>query len=177
MHRRDRGRHLLHDEEELSGRGFTLRPGTAADAEELSRTVGEGFAGYRAFAPPGWRPPLQVSDPGPIRERLIDPESWCLVGESGGEVAGHASFVPGKTSRWGAVEPGLAHLWQLFVREPYWGSGLAPALHAEAVAEASARGFTSFRLFTPAGQARARRFYEREGWASIGAPFFEGGIG
>jgi hypothetical protein len=36
---------------------------------------------------------------------------------------------------------------------------------------AIARGFTAMRLFTPADQARARRFYEREGWTVAGAPF------
>ena len=64
----------------------------------------------------------------------------------------------------------MGHFWQLFVREPWWGTGLATALHAEAVREAGARGFASMRLFTPAAHARARRFYEREGWTPA-APF------
>ena len=71
--------------------------------------------------------------------------------------------------RWPDV-PGVAHFWQLFVRAPWWGTGLATELHAAAVAEAAHRGFAAMRLFTPAGQARARRFYEREGWTG-GAPF------
>ena len=33
------------------------------------------------------------------------------------------------------------------------------------------RGFAALRLFTPAAQARARAFYEREGWTVAGAPF------
>ena len=33
------------------------------------------------------------------------------------------------------------------------------------------------RLFTPAGQARARRFYEREGWVQAGAEFHEPALG
>jgi hypothetical protein len=43
---------------------------------------------------------------------------------------------------------------------------LAGTLHLRAIEEASARGFTAMRLFTPVGQARARRFYEREGWVT-----------
>ena len=31
------------------------------------------------------------------------------------------------------------------------------------------------RLFTPAPQARARRFYEREGWAAVGDEFHDPG--
>ena len=33
------------------------------------------------------------------------------------------------------------------------------------------------RLFTPAAQARARRFYEREGWALARPPAFDERIG
>jgi hypothetical protein len=50
-------------------------------------------------------------------------------------------------------------------------------LHADAIASAEARGFTSARLFTPAGQTRSRRFYEREGWATVAPPFFDERIG
>jgi hypothetical protein len=32
------------------------------------------------------------------------------------------------------------------------------------------------RLFTPEGQLRARRFYEREGWLLFGSAF-DGGLG
>jgi GNAT superfamily N-acetyltransferase len=45
---------------------------------------------------------------------------------------------------------------------------MATALHAAVVREARERGFTAMRLFTPAAQARARRFYEREGWTVLG---------
>jgi GNAT superfamily N-acetyltransferase len=56
----------------------------------------------------------------------------------------------------------------LFVRPPWWGSGLATRLNALAVAEAAGRGYTAIRLHTPAGQRRARAFYEREGWSTDG---------
>ena len=61
----------------------------------------------------------------------------------------------------------------LFVREPWWGSGLAARLHAIAIAEAAAQGYRAMRLYTPAGQLRARAFYEREGWSTDGAVRFE----
>jgi len=66
------------------------------------------------------------------------------------------------------VIAGLAHLWQLFVRPPWWGSGLATRLNALVVAEAAARGYAAIRLHTPAGHRRARAFYEREGWSTDG---------
>ncbi len=61
----------------------------------------------------------------------------------------------------------------LFVREPWWGTGLAHRLHGLAVAEASARGSTAMRLLTPARQSRARAFYERRGWQLAGEPTWE----
>jgi hypothetical protein len=39
------------------------------------------------------------------------------------------------------------------------------------------RGFARMRLFTPEGQARARRFYEREGWRVAGAAFVPPALG
>ena len=40
-----------------------------------------------------------------------------------------------------------------------------------AVDGALGRGFEELRLFVAAGQARARRFYEREGWLAAGDEF------
>ena len=62
--------------------------------------------------------------------------------------------------------PGRAHLWMLFVRPPWWGSGLAARLHRLALEEAAREGYETIRLYTPHGAARARAFYEREGWAA-----------
>jgi GNAT superfamily N-acetyltransferase len=55
----------------------------------------------------------------------------------------------------------------------HWGSGLARELHAAAVEAARERGFRAIRLFTPSAHARARRFYEREGWAAVGEEFHD----
>ena len=102
---------------------------------------------------------------------------WCTIAETNaGEAAGHVAFLPSALSRWPA-EQGTAHFWQLFVRPPFWGTGVAPELHRRAVRAASERGFEAMRLFTPAGQDRARRFYEREGWRAAGAPFEDNEFG
>jgi GNAT superfamily N-acetyltransferase len=84
------------------------------------------------------------------------------------------AFIAGREpDRARELIPGLAHLWMLFIREPWWGSGLARRLHAMAIAEAAGQGYRGMRLYTPAGQARARAFYEREGWATDGVARFE----
>ena len=135
-------------------------------------TVHEGFAGYREFAPPGWSPPPLAQEVEWLRGGLPDPDVWCVVGERDGEIAGHVAFRSAGSSRWGdGGDAGLAHLWQVFVRPAHWGTGLAPTLLAAATERAGERGFARMRLYTPAGQARARRFYEREGWTARGEPF------
>ena len=156
---------------------MTVRPGTEADADELIVTLAEGFDSFRAFAPPGWEPPDMEIEGARMRAELAKPETWIEVAEVGGAIAGHVAFMPARTHQLGhAIGEDVAHFWQLFVRRRYWGSGAARRLMADAVAEARAQGFRAMRLFTPEGQARARRFYEREGWTQHGEPF-EAGLG
>ena len=87
-----------------------------------------------------------------------------LVAEHEGRRAGHVSLLPD------AGEPGGAYLWHLFVAEPWWGSGLSVALHDRFLAQARERAHGRARAYTPGGQARARRFYAREGWREDGPP-------
>jgi GNAT superfamily N-acetyltransferase len=149
----------------------SLRPAVPRDAEPLAAVLNEGFESYRSFAPANWEPPDPQAELKRFRALLGSEEVWCLVAEDGGEIAGHVAIMPARNHFHPSDDDAMAHLWQLFVREPWWGTGVATALHEEAVREAGARGFTSMRLFTPAAQARARRFYEREGWTPAGAPF------
>jgi GNAT superfamily N-acetyltransferase len=155
----------------------TYRAGTLADAEALARLVIDGFEEFRAFAPPGWAPPPVADEVARLRELLPDPAVWCRVAEAGGELAGQVTLMPAMAHHVATDDASLAHLRNLFVRPGFWGTGVASALHAAAVEVASERGFTAMRLFTPAGQARARRFYEREGWVQAGDEFHEPDIG
>jgi ribosomal protein S18 acetylase RimI-like enzyme len=45
------------------------------------------------------------------------------------------------------------------------------------VAEARAQGYRRMRFFTPRDQARARRFYEREGFVWTGSETLEPDLG
>jgi GNAT superfamily N-acetyltransferase len=153
---------------------FATRRATLDDVPALAETVRQGFTTYAAFSPRGWEPPASETEAVGIGERLSLPDAWCVIAHDGPQVAGHVAFIAGREPS-GAREPipDLAHLWMLFIREPWWGSGLAVRLLAMAVAEAAARGYREIRLYTPAGQARARGFYEREGWSTDGVARFE----
>lgn len=143
-------------------------PGSPADIPELARTSVAGYATYRSFAPDGWEPPTYESELEWLPPQLAPAGVWCEIALTGDEIAGHLIAMPAAVSRVPDDEPGLGHLLHLFVRPAHWGAGVATALHTRGIAEARRRGFTSMRLFTPADQTRARRFYEREGWSPNG---------
>jgi GNAT superfamily N-acetyltransferase len=146
---------------------IAVRPAQISDAPALAAIVQEGFETYRTWAPRGWDPPPAVLQAAGIRDRLPSRGCVCLIAEEDSVAAGEVAYLPA------ADERGVAHLWLLFVREPWWGTGLATDLLGRAVASARDHGFASMRLQTPAEHARARAFYEREGWAPDGRPIYE----
>ena len=157
----------------------TYRPATPDDAAAITRLVMAGIRAYGWLAPPGWEPPGEDVDreaEQDLARRLVD-IAWGFVAEDPDGLAGVATMLPASTHRRPDPDPALVHLWHLFVAEPHWGTRVARRLHADALGAAAARGFTAARLYTPAGQVRARRFYEREGWAAAGDPFFDDAIG
>jgi GNAT superfamily N-acetyltransferase len=147
------------------------------DIDELAALVADAFVGYRAFAPAGWRPPSAGEQARGLQEWIADPGFWGELASEGQTLVGHATFIPAaRHSFRAAPDPSLAHLGHLFVKPPYWGSGVATQLLGHATSAAAGRGFGVMRLFVPAGQARARRFYAREGFVAVGEPF-EFGLG
>ena len=157
---------------------YGFRAATPQDAELIAELTAEGFETYRSFAPEGWTPPSASEEAARLLSMLAEDHVWYLVAEHEGAMVGHVGFLPADRLSWAQVDdPGLAHFRQLFVRAAHWGTGLATRLHAAAIDEARARGFDAMRLFTPAGQSRARRFYEREGWSLARPPAFDERIG
>jgi GNAT superfamily N-acetyltransferase len=140
---------------------LTFREGTVADAATMATTVGIGFHAYRDFAPAGWEPPAFAVEAAAIRSRMPSEDAWAYMAFDGDEPAGHVALLADPS-------PGTVYLWQLFLRPAHWGTGLAHRLHEAFLAEARARGYERGRLKTPLAHARARRFYERNGWETDG---------
>ncbi len=65
---------------------------------------------------------------------------------------------------------------QVYVDRNFRGLGVATAVLAEGVRRVAAGGYSSAWLAVVAGNARARRFYEREGWHDEGNVDYEAGI-
>jgi GNAT superfamily N-acetyltransferase len=149
-----------------------LRPAQPTDVDTLLDISREGFETYREFAPDGWEPPHFVAE----EVVAIDDVATWILAEADGVPVGHVLLIPASRSREPVDDPALGHLMMLFVRPSHWGTPVARTLHEAMLEAAGARGFTSVRLFTPAGQRRARRFYEREGWRAQ-EPFFAPHLG
>ena len=84
-------------------------------------------------------------------ERVAD----TVVAEIGSAVAGFTMVVDDE-------------LEQVYVDASHRGSGVADALLADAEARIRATGHSRAWLAVVAGNARARRFYERRGWVDDG---------
>jgi len=153
---------------------FDLRLAGPEDAETLAETVRLGFDSFRGWAGPSFDPPPDTLEAARIREGLERPSTWALLALAGEQPAGHVAITQARERTEPKPDiPGLAHFWMLFVRPPWWGSGLAARLNDLAVQEAGRRGYEALRLHTPAGNARARAFYEREGWRPVAEPIHE----
>ncbi len=156
---------------------LAFRSISRADIAALAASVAEAFARYRSFAPDGWQPPTADSETQVLAGWFGDPDFWGEVAYEETRFVGHATFIPAaRHSFRPEPESSVAHLGHLFVSPEYWGFGVATQLLGRAVSGARACGFASMRLFVPEGQARARRFYEREGFNVVGDPF-EFGLG
>jgi GNAT superfamily N-acetyltransferase len=151
---------------------LTFREIGRDDIDELAALVADAFVGYRAFAPPEWRPPGADQQIRSLQGWIADPDFWGELASDERALVGHATFIPASRHSFQAVaDPALAHLGHLFVAPTYWGSGVAVELLAHARSAAQARGYKAMRLFVPVGQRRARRFYAREGFVAVGEPF------
>ncbi len=152
-----------------------IRIAVPDDAAALAGTTRLGFESYRDWAPEGWRPPPHSLEIRSIRERLRADTTWCAMAlDADGEPAGHVGITHASERERPHVRiEGRAHLWMLFVRPRWWGSGLAARLHALGLEEAARQGYETIRLYTPSGAGRARAFSEREGWELAGRAFAE----
>ncbi|MGH1506115.1 MAG: GNAT family N-acetyltransferase [Acidimicrobiales bacterium] len=88
-----------------------------------------------------------------------------LVAVLDGDVVAMATIGP---HRDGEPDEPTGELWSLNAHPDAWGSGAATALHHAAVAQLGADHDHAI-LWVVDANARARRFYEREGWVPDGA--------
>ena len=133
----------------------TLRPARPGDVDAVAAIWCDGWRdGHLGRVPDAL---TAVRTPESFRARAADRVADTRVAEVAGEVAGFV-IVAGDE-----VE-------QVYVAAAHRGSGVAAALLAEGERLVAAAGHRRAWLAVVPGNARARRFYERSGWADEG-PF------
>ena len=166
-----------------------IRPGSAADAAEIRQVRRETWiAAYtgiidratidRATAePPSGRP---APDPPPNVRTLV------AVGGDDPAVIGFASFGPERavvSASYPAVpQPGgltalPGELYALYVTPAWWSTGTGRTLMGAAMTALTEAGYPRVVLWVLADNARARRFYERAGFAPDGVTNILTGLG
>ena len=91
----------------------------------------------------------------------VSADAQILVAESAGEIVGMAV--------WRREESGEGELSDLHVVPGWWGTGVAVSLMRAVVDGLQGAGVEHAFLWVGEENARARRFYEREGWRPDGA--------
>lgn len=147
-----------------------LRPARPDDAPAVARIriagwqtyagiLDRGYVTSEAFAADARRGATTWL--GTLDEHGRNPEGvTMLVHEREGTVDGWVSFGSDRND----TTPTAGEVWGLYVDPGSWGSGTARHLLQAATDHLRDQGFSSLALWCLAGNARAQRFYEREGW-------------
>lgn len=141
---------------------ITVRDGGPADRDFVIGTARR----FAAFGPPPWRTPLEVVG-GEVRclddffdGRLEGPA--LVIAEENGAPLGFGFFEPAVDYFTGVPD---GHVGMVAVTEAAEGRGAGAALMRAAEDWARRRGYPRLHLNVFEGNARARRFYERLGYA------------
>ncbi|MEU0812096.1 GNAT family N-acetyltransferase [Streptomyces sp. NPDC005970] len=150
--------------------GVHVREMTEADIDAVAAVRVRGWqAAYRGLIPQAHLDGMSVEKDARRRREFFSRgvgDVVNLVADGPvGEVVGWACFGPYRDRD---LPSGDAELYAIYVRPDLFGGGIGRALLTESVSRAAERGFPRLRLWVLEGNARARRFYERAGFAPDG---------
>jgi GNAT superfamily N-acetyltransferase len=147
-----------------------IRDATVDDADAIAVVHVHGWQwGYRGLLPDAYLRGLSAA------RRAEQWRSWLLeprrtrtrVAQT--EDGACAGFSVSGPSRDPGADDDTGEVYAIYVEEEFAGSGVGTDLLRSAMAWLAEQGFTRATLWVLEGNARARRFYEREGWAPDGA--------
>jgi GNAT superfamily N-acetyltransferase len=182
-------------------RVVVIRAGSAAHAAQVAAVQRETwFAAYQGIIAAEVIDRVTVPDHGarvrqsfrtrPWQHMLVAVDSGAVdpgtVSPGAGGIVGYASFGP-ETDVLNAPWPHpltadgeggrVAELYALYVRPAWWSTGTGRALMEKVLTRTAAAGYRSITLWVLRGNQRARRFYERAGFAPDGATNVLTGLG
>ena len=130
-----------------------LRPARAGDAEAVAQIWWVGWRdGHLGFVPDAL---VAVRTEESFHTRAAERVDDTTVAVAGGTIAGFVMVVDDEVE-------------QVYVSGAHRGTGVAATLLAEAERQVRANGHGQAWLAVAPGNARARAFYERVGWADEG---------
>ena len=178
-----------------------IRAGSAADAAQVAAVQRESwFAAYADIIAPEVIDRVTLPDDGarvrqsfrtrPRQRMLLATDTAATgpgaAGPGASEVVGYASYGP-ETDVLNAPWPypltadgaggRVAELYALYVRPAWWSTGTGRALMERVLARTGAAGYQAITLWVLRDNERARRFYERAGFAPDGAANVLTGLG
>ncbi|HZM74884.1 MAG TPA: GNAT family N-acetyltransferase [Candidatus Limnocylindrales bacterium] len=131
-----------------------LRPATSEDSRDVARIWADGWRdGHLGHVPDEL---TAIRTPESFAVRAAQRVGDTTVADVGGQVAGFVMVAQDEVE-------------QVYVDAAHRGTGVASALLAEGERQVKAAGHAKAWLAVATGNARARRFYEREGWVDEGA--------
>ena len=146
----------------------TYRNASIDDAAALKALFAESFVATfgHIYRPADLDEFLDANSEAKWRTNLSDPEVAIRVAETDGELAGFVELAPKQLPHETSV-PAL-ELRRLYLRREAHGTGIADALITWALDEAARRGAQELVLSVFVDNHRARRFYERYGFETVG---------
>jgi ribosomal protein S18 acetylase RimI-like enzyme len=173
-----------------------IRAGSAAQAAQIAAVQRETwFAAYEGVIAPEVIDRVTTPDNGARVRQSFRTRPWqrmlvavdpAAVDPAASGTVGYASFGPemdvlnapwphpltadGQGGR-------VAELYALYVRPAWWSTGTGRALMEKVLARSAAAGYRSITLWVLRDNQRARRFYERAGFAPDGATNVLTGLG
>jgi diamine N-acetyltransferase len=153
---------------------MTIRLGTAADAALLAKLARETFFDTFASTNDAADMALHLERAYGVPQQtaeLTDPTMTTLLADEGGETVAYAQVRTGHVP---ACVSGAApiELWRFYVQRGWHGRGIAQALMARVVADATLAGAKTLWLGVWEHNLRARAFYGKCGFADVGEHVF-----
>lgn len=146
----------------------SYRDATPADAAGIARLFADSFTATfgRLYRPQDLGDFLAGMSAGRFRKDIADPRFQFRMAEDDGELAGYLKLGPPDLPV--ETPPDTIQLYQLYVLDQWHGSGVARTLMDWAMTFAGQQGATHIQLSVFTDNHRARRFYERYGFAAVG---------